>query len=195
MVTNNKNDQGFALFMAIIIVSVVISIGLSILDLTMKQLRLSTNSKDSETAFHAANAGLECARYYREENMDEMERGDDISPSCFGVDMTADTTHSSVAVVANGEAYLYEMEATWGSGSTERCSKMKTLVFVSEINTDTTIANMNSAGLFGGGYPYGPTKTCEPGGRCAVISSQGYSKGCNDILEIGTVQREVLLEL
>ena len=53
--------------MSLIVVSVVISIGLVVLDLTLKQLRLSTNSKDSETAFHATNAAMECARYWRNE--------------------------------------------------------------------------------------------------------------------------------
>ena len=58
--------------MSLIVVSVVISIGLVVLDLTLKQLRLSTNSKDSETAFHAANAAMECARYWRNEKNDDF---------------------------------------------------------------------------------------------------------------------------
>ncbi len=190
MILHKDNNQGFALLMSIIIVGVVISIGLTVLDLTLKQLRLSTNSKDSETAFHAANAGLECARYYREEERESIEDGDDdIAMNCFGVSMTANRTGITVA---NGEAHLYSTEATWGSGSTQRCSQIKTLIFVSETTATTTINNMQN---WIPCYPYGDRKDCEPGGRCAVISSQGYSRSCSNLSLPGTVQREVLLEL
>ncbi len=186
---NTTSQNGFALLMSLIVVSVVISIGLSVLDLSLKQLRLSTNSKDSESAFHAAGAGLGCARHYRTIDSADMETGAVSSVSCFSTTLTPSVTSLSVT---DGAAYLYDMEATWGALSSQRCSQMKTLVFVSATTSTTTVTGMETLIP---GYPYGDTKSCEPGARCTVISVRGYSKACSAITLSGTVQREVLLEL
>ena len=80
----NQKESGFALLITLIVVGVVLSVGLSILDLSIRQVRLSTNAKESELAFHAANAGMECARYWRRASSSEMETGQAIEPVCFG---------------------------------------------------------------------------------------------------------------
>ncbi len=191
MPLHNQKQNGFALLMALVVVSVVVSIGLSVLDLSLKQLRLSTNSKDSETAFHATNAGLECARYWRTVESDDMEIGNNISPSCFGISLgTIGAT--TVSISGPGEAYLYSMQTTWSGAGAERCSVMKTLVIVSDPTSTTTVSGMQTLVP---GYPYVVAKECEPGARCTVVSAQGYSRACASITVSGTVQREVLLEL
>jgi Tfp pilus assembly protein PilX len=187
METRNQ-QSGFALLMALIVVSVVVSIGLTVLDLTLKQLRLSTNSKDSETAFHAANAGLECARYWRMAESDAMEAGNNISPTCFG----APAMTPIVTNLSGINAHVYEMQTTWGVSTAQRCSQMTLLVISSDLLATTTVSGMQ--GIIPG-YPYGPTKDCEPGARCTLISVRGYSRSCGEITARGTVQREVLLEL
>ena len=187
METRNQ-QSGFALLMALIVVSVVVSIGLTVLDLTLKQVRLSTNSKDSETAFHAANAGLECARYWRMQESDDMEAGNAVAPECFG-DSDLDPTVSSISGV---NAYEYNFSANWGDVSAPRCSEMTLLVISSDPFSTSTVSGMQTIIP---GYPYGLTKDCEPGSRCTVISVRGYSRSCGEINARGTVQREVLLEL
>ncbi len=121
MIHHNSKKQGFALLMALIVVSVVISIGLSVLDLTLKQVRLSTNSKDSEIVFHAANAGLECARYWLNKRYFDIENGVPIGsgspvippPTCFGRN-TNDPVDIDSYSLAFGDAYRYQMDFTWG---------------------------------------------------------------------------------
>jgi hypothetical protein len=190
MPLHNKQSQGFALLMALIVVSVVISIGLSVLDLTMKQVRLSTNSKDSEIAFHAANAGLECARYWQAVSTTTMEAGASISPSCFGV--SAGSVSGVPVSATDGTAHQYTFEIEWGTSPNQRCSKINMLSIVSDLSAESTVAGMNTLMP---GYAYGDTKDCEAGGRCSVLSVQGYSRPCGEIGAQGTVQREVLLEL
>lgn len=192
MALHKKQQNGFALLMALVVVSVVVSIGLSVLDLSLKQLRLSTNSKDSETAFHATNAGLECARYWRSAQSSTMEAGDPISPSCFSGSAMGTVNDSGATVSGAGDAFVYEMETTWGPAGAQRCSQMTTLVIVSDPTATTTVTDMQDIVP---GYPYGATKDCEPGARCTVISSRGYSRICGSVNLSGTVQREVLLEL
>ncbi len=199
MIPLNSKKQGFALLMALIVVSVVISIGLSVLELTLKQVRLSTNSKDSEIVFHATNAGLECARYWlsRDDNGDgdiDIENGDTISPTCFGVSSNPNPVSKTlVSVAALGIANRYDMDFTWGA-SNDRCSKIRILTLVSTPSATTTVNNMTNIIP---AYPGGSAnkKDCGPSGRCSVISIQGFNRACSMIDSPGTLQREVLLQL
>ncbi len=183
--------NGFALLMTLIVVTVILSIGLSVLDLSTKQIRLSTNAKDSEVAFHAANAGMECARYIRRQNSVSMETGTSINPSCFG-STPASNTHTQVTsnVTGNGTVYKYDYSFTWGGGA--RCSQITTLVASSTaLGTGLSIGGMTTLIP---GFPTGNTKVCAAGERCTVISVRGYNKPCNSISGYGTVEREVLLQ-
>ncbi len=191
-----QREGGFALLMTLIVVTVVIAIGLTVLDLSTKQIRLSTNAKDSEISFHAANAGMECARYWRRAASGYMENGDSINPNCFvGSTRTISGANNPRTITdfsGNGEVYRYEYSFTW-AGDT-RCSEITTLVASSSANgTGLTINNMNDLIP---GYPGGVSdeKDCAAGERCTVLSVRGYNKPCGSTTGYGTVQREVLLQ-
>ena len=188
---NFNKEKGFALLMTLIVVTVVVSIGLSILSLSIKQAQLSTNAKESEIAFHAANAGSECARLVRKQNTLATEQGQDISPSCFGVNSDPDSvTPTTPAKIGDGDVYLYHYNFTWGTDV--RCTDIYMLVASSSpVGAGVTTTNMSSIVP---GYPNGTDSYCEPGSRCTVLSVQGYNKGCNSLNAPGVVQRDVLLE-
>lgn len=191
----HKEETGFALLMTIIVVGAVLSIGLSVLDLTLKQVRLSTNAKESEIAFHAANAGLECAQYWRRISSVAMESGLTISPVCFSGKSAENKTISTIiSDVTNGYAYIYDYHLDWGFA----CTKVKTMV----INTLVTGSGITVVDIDDTYFPAYPdsSKSCPPGAICTIISVQGYNKSCGTDMEIvntsyGVVQREVLLEL
>lgn len=188
-----KKESGFALLMTLIVVGAVLSIGLSVLDLTIKQVVLSTNAKESEIAFHAANAGMECAQYWRKGSSTAMETGSVISPSCFGVNSSPSSiSPSTVLSTVDGQVFQYQYDFTWGSAGSFRCTHVNAIVASTTITgAGVTISNMTTLVP---GYPDGDTKYCEPGARCTVISVLGYNRPCNTITGYGVVQREVLLQ-
>lgn len=201
MVTKQK-ENGFALLMTLIVVSVVISVGITLLDLSLKQVRLSTNAKDSEMAFHAANAGMECARYIRRIEAGDMETGSVVSGQCFGRGFSVDLNVSNIdesyqipdasIIAGEGEAFLYNYEITWIDN--QHCSQVTTFVASStwqSSGADMVIDNMTT---YVPGYPDSNTKTCENGNRCTVLSVRGYNRPCGDVDGYGVVQREVLLQ-
>lgn len=190
MPNHNNNQSGFALLMALIVVSVVISVGLSLLDLTIKQLRLSTGAKDSESAFHAANAGVECLRYWRLAYSADFESGNGTSVpmNCFNGNSGTITTN----VISAPHIYKYYIKIDWGGGR-NRCSEI-TFITMSTDPTEPAITLSNVPSYIPG-YPYGDTKTCVPGGKCTIASVRGYNQPCSAIGKVGVVQREVLLEL
>ncbi len=63
---NKKN--GFALLIAVIFMSVMLSLGLALGSLAYKQQVLASSATESQYAFYAADAALECALYADQQN-------------------------------------------------------------------------------------------------------------------------------
>jgi hypothetical protein len=59
-----KNNNGFALLFSVLLSSLLLAIGLSIFNITLKELALSTATARSVSAFYAADSGRECALYF-----------------------------------------------------------------------------------------------------------------------------------
>lgn len=57
-------QKGFAMLFAVLVSSVLLSIGLSIFNLTVKELVLSSSGRESQFSFYAADTGAECAMYW-----------------------------------------------------------------------------------------------------------------------------------
>ena len=70
IINNQKIDKrgqkqaGFAMLFAVLVSSVLLSIGLSIFNLTVKELVLSSSGRESQFSFYAADTGVECALYW-----------------------------------------------------------------------------------------------------------------------------------
>lgn len=56
--------KGFTIFFAVLVTSLALAIGLSIYDLTVRELDLSATVNQSQYAIYAADTGAECALYW-----------------------------------------------------------------------------------------------------------------------------------
>lgn len=56
--------RGITLLIAVLTASLMLSISLSIFNIALKELVISSSGKDSHTAFYAADSGIECALYW-----------------------------------------------------------------------------------------------------------------------------------
>jgi Tfp pilus assembly protein PilX len=197
----SKKQSGFALLMTILVLSVVVAVTLAIVELSLKQLKLAVDSTDSEIAFHAANAGLECARYTRRLQSDALETGGTVTFNCFGNSTAVGRvalgvpTNPSPLVVSDGRVSRYQHSITWGTAPDERCTAIDMVVMVA--TTSVTIGGASAADSLQeeiNGYET-DTKTCDPGERCTIISVSGYSSPCASISNPSVLKREILLEL
>ncbi len=57
-------NRGVAILFAILLVSIVLTVGLSLLNITVRQLLLSSLARESQFAFYAADSARACARHY-----------------------------------------------------------------------------------------------------------------------------------
>jgi Tfp pilus assembly protein PilX len=60
--TNTK--KGYTLLFAILLTSIILSVSISILNISQKEVILSSSSRDSQIALYAADSALECAQYF-----------------------------------------------------------------------------------------------------------------------------------
>lgn len=189
METKN-NQQGFALLLSIVIASILLSVGLTMLSITVKQLTLSSVARESEIAFHAASAGMECVRYHRRENLDDRFTdpisGGGTAPiiDCFSE--SSDGTDFEDELHDNSDGYTNEFhyEFDWGTDSTERCSQVDMYV----MNADNDDYTHDFSGLSSAI----DDKTCISGGICTIVISRGYNKSCLDLANgLATVEREI----
>jgi hypothetical protein len=191
MISPTKTHQGFALLLALIISSVVLAIGVSILQISVNQINLSATARESELAFQAAHAGVDCQWYWRNEKVSEYLSGDNPpqnpSISCFGTN-AYDNTATRLNVGA-GDGTVERFTNTFSWGSPERCTI--TAMYVLNANgAQDLIVDFENEGVGDDGR-----KTCKSGNLCTVLVSDGYNRACDEVdSSIFSVQREITVE-
>lgn len=181
-----QKDAGFALLLTLVVVSVVLAIGLILVDITLKQLTLSGTGRDSEIAFHAAHAGAECAQYTRYSNSPADFKGS--SPTleyCLG-----NTSVGGDYSLVTSRVHLSQYELDWTAGSDGRCTQIDMYLFDAanaQVSYDIEA------------YDQDINEVCPQGSICTFVLSRGYSRSCDVVNAPGNtdfiIQREVILEL
>ena len=191
-----QNNRGFALLLSIIIASVVLSIGISILKISVSQLQLSASGRESEVSFQTSQAITECLKYwyYKESYFRArpggLNPGDRLSAPPF--ECMGDVPANSYAQVYRNSSsgphlvqfhYVYE----WGSDD-QFCSTADLYVFVNP--TDDTIDDPFSGTP--AEFQDDVTEECGAYSPCAALVAQGYNRPCDQLeTSIFTIQREL----
>ena len=59
-----QKNRGFTVLFAVVVSALILAIGISIANITLKQIRISSLGRESQIAFYAADSGSECVLYY-----------------------------------------------------------------------------------------------------------------------------------
>ncbi len=182
-----ETHKGFALLLALIVSSVVLAIGISILEISISQITLSSTSRESEFAFQAAHAGVDCMWYWRNEESENFEGLTTPFPviNCFGSDaLTAVRSTLFADAEAHARSYTYQFQ--WGDP--QRCTSAE-MVVMNAHSKDLTLNFVNKAVGDEG------EKECQEGNVCTVIFSRGYNRSCEELeTSIFSLQREITVE-
>lgn len=76
-----ENKKGFVLLYAVLVTTVVLAVGLVMSNIITKQITLSFIGRDSQVAFYAADAGIECFKFWANQRIFSV---DGVKFSCFG---------------------------------------------------------------------------------------------------------------
>jgi len=88
---NSKTKSGFAILFAVLLSSFLITLGISIFNISLKEIQIVTSQRDSLVAYYAADSARECANYW------------DAKQAAFPVCFLSDCSNSvSVDITCNG---------------------------------------------------------------------------------------------
>ena len=110
--TLQKNSKkGFTLLFAVLVSTLVLSVGASIISIALKQIILSGSARDSQFAFYASNTGIECALYW-----DLVGLDDPLSAPVFATssESIVATSNGSTGSIACGNTRLIEIDGNDG---------------------------------------------------------------------------------
>jgi len=121
-------NRGFAMLFSVLVSSLLVVIGLSIFNITLKELTISTSARESQTAFYAANSGLECALRWDNLNGNGLR-------SAFASTSASDEIDSAKSVIAlcntvrvnsaTSATTEFEFKVNNSSDSNGPCAKVK----------------------------------------------------------------------
>ncbi len=144
-----KNTQrGFALLIAVIFMSVMLSFGLALGSLSYKQQVIASSAIQSQYSFYAADAGLECALYA------DQKENRFAYPSSAPSSAPAMTCDSSISATFSYTASQFIVFNRISLDSNKRCA-------------DITVYKPNGAGMtyiFSQGYDVSCSTVESPGG-------------------------------
>lgn len=60
----NSSKRGFTILFSVVFAALLLSVGISIFNLAIKELRLSSSGRESQFAFYAADTAMECTLFY-----------------------------------------------------------------------------------------------------------------------------------
>lgn len=181
------DEQGFALLITLVVVSVVLAIGLSLLFVTTKQYLLAVTANESERAFEAAQIGLECMRYWRSQpsTRDQLLSQGSQRPalSCAGV--SSNVTNTTVVLPnAPSGAWLYGYQYRYSFEN----SCVDTSMYIADYRESSSDQPYTLSGESLG------TIECRAGTICTAVLSRGYNRPCDQLNSIYTIQREIASE-
>lgn len=120
---STKKNQGFALLFAVLVSSILLTIGLSIFGITLKELAISTASRQSVYAFYAADSGLEFA-LYRDTKKGNILTFDDQQDYGYSTSTTAGTDILNPLFVDDtdqaGPNFYIQITKSWHSSSRDQ---------------------------------------------------------------------------
>lgn len=115
------NDKGFALLIAVIFMSVMLTFGLSLGALGYKQQVLASSAIGSQYAFYAADAALECVLYAdQQQNLFDYASHDGSTPPSLA---TCDGTIATQLSYSYSAAYLIDKQQ-FSLDSNTRCAEV-----------------------------------------------------------------------
>jgi len=89
-----KNEAGITLFIAVIVISILVFISFATISITLKSTLFASSGRDSQYAFYASDAGLECAVYWDAK----------FDPSKFDISVSGSPISCAGDTNTNGEA-------------------------------------------------------------------------------------------
>ena len=148
----NSKQKGFAMLFAVLVSSVLLAVGLSIFNLTVKELSLSASGRESQFAFFAADSGAECALYWDIKGSQVFATSSasvtnrtptPTNPDCIDTQSAAQTVDIYNNVTASAQSATTQFNLTIPNGATPYCA---TVIVTKDSSSGLTKTTIDSRG-------------------------------------------------
>lgn len=183
-----KGERGLALLVTLLIVTVLVGISASLVNITLKQYQFSNIGLQSEMAFQAAHAGMECLMYhdyrgYPVSRFDVNGDGTGVAPeanlTCMGQTSNDFVNNGNTVVSGEEQRFQFSWRDTTVAGSPPVCTSVSIYKYYN------TAAAQNMAPSLG------RPGSCPAGTVCTVIKARGYNVACTATTTPRTIEREL----
>ena len=137
----SRKANGFTILLSVLVASIVLSVGMGIFGVMTRELKLSGMGRESQIAFSAADAGIECFFYWEIKHPDLADTAfgyyDSDSPAvkCAG-------NNTAMPVKSNGP---YDLTLNLGNNSCAKINIIKDTLLSNKIITTVTSKGYNTA--------------------------------------------------
>ncbi len=90
-----KSKAGFAVLFSVLFASFLVTLGISIFTISLKEIQITTSIRDSQTAYYIADSARECALYW------DIKQG--AFPTCLNDTCTVENS-ITLPIVCNGSS-------------------------------------------------------------------------------------------
>lgn len=185
---NKRTKNGFALLITLVVVSVILAIGLSLLFVTTKQYLLAVTAIESEKSFQSAQIGLECMRYHRGQSATRailLKEGGATPPALICAGVSSSNLAQSTTIYNDSGRLLYNYRYQYTIDDA-LCAEPS--LYIADLREATTDLSYNLTGEGLG------TVECTAGTICTVVFARGYNRPCDQLESIFTIQREITIQ-
>lgn len=137
-----KNNKGYTLLFAVLVSSLVLAVGISILNISKKEFLLASSARESTAAFYAADSGLECGVYFIDKRLKPTEYNQGIPCAQHFASQPA-----AITLVTSGtdETYTFDVNLNGSSCAVVKVTK-KVIPAVAPETTDGYSVGVESRG-------------------------------------------------
>ena len=178
---SQQHTRGFTILIAVVIASIVLSIGLAVLSIVFKQLQISGIAHESEIAFHAAYAGADCAEFRdrsADQNAFDVPGNGSLQSAATTITCMGVSSANSNGRARSGDEQLFEF--TWDGGNA--CTIVSFYKFYSTSSSVSVVVDGEQM-----------RSSCPVGAECSVIKSRGYNAACDSLTGDRIVEREITI--
>ncbi len=133
MMHNFKSNRGFVLLYAVLVSSIVITVGLLLANILLKQLVIASTARDAKIAYYAADSGRDCALFWINE----------LGPYLFDSDITITCNNRSVDIsindfdspIARGNSFNYRVTLPGSGNIPKRCADVEVYHGVPDVDS------------------------------------------------------------
>ncbi len=179
MRTFSVHHRGITLVTTLLLLGVLLGVMAAIVSVTLKQYQFSNIAYDSEVAFQAASAGMECAQFMDWEH-DAFTIGTTTEPVCMG-----QSPFGGRMGVATTSGVEQKFRYSWHTGTNpDVCSEISVFKFYNP--TASVPLVVRGVKVLREGLDY-----CPVGAECTFIEARGYNVACDQLDSGGrVVERE-----